>query len=207
MGTTDPADHYDHLFKFLLVGDAGVGKSSILLRFTDDTFNMDQLATIGVDFKVKIIKVRDSRLKLAIWDTAGQERFRTLTVGYYRGAQAIILVYDVCQRSTFDSLDYWLSEFERYVTNQEAVKMLVANKVDKPTQERLVSREEGEKFAIEHSMLFVETSAVSNEGIDLAFNECANKILDTPSLFNAAGSADNRTLSTEDEGASGGCAC
>eukprot|EP00918_Siedleckia_nematoides_P056987 GHVU01124325.1.p1 GENE.GHVU01124325.1~~GHVU01124325.1.p1 ORF type:complete len:202 (-),score=34.14 GHVU01124325.1:1771-2376(-) len=192
MGTTDPADHYDHLFKFLLVGDAGVGKSSILLRFTDDTFNMDQLATIGVDFKVKIIKVRDSRLKLAIWDTAGQERFRTLTVGYYRGAQAIILVYDVCQRSTFDSLDYWLSEFERYVTNQEAVKMLVANKVDKPTQERLVSREEGEKFAIEHSMLFVETSAVSNEGIDLAFNECANKILDTPSLFNAAGSGEQQ---------------
>ncbi|KFG56091.1 Rab18/RabC-family small GTPase, partial [Toxoplasma gondii MAS] len=87
----EPAS-YDHLLKLLLIGDSGVGKSSILLRFAEDVFNEKQLSTIGVDFKVKAMTVGDMRLKLAIWDTAGQERFRTLTSSYYRGAQGIIMV-------------------------------------------------------------------------------------------------------------------
>ncbi|KAF4739413.1 hypothetical protein FOZ63_031354, partial [Perkinsus olseni] len=105
----DPPN-YDHLFKLLIIGDSGVGKSCLLLRFCDDEFNEKQLATIGVDFKVKYLSLMGKRLKLAIWDTAGQERFRTLTSSYYRGAQGIVLVYDVASRESFENLEYWLEE-------------------------------------------------------------------------------------------------
>mmetsp|Transcript_27052 Transcript_27052/g.55360 ORF Transcript_27052/g.55360 Transcript_27052/m.55360 type:complete len:109 (+) Transcript_27052:293-619(+) len=99
------AGSYDNLFKILLIGDAGVGKSSIMLRFCDDSFDPHLGSTIGVDFKVKMVKLRGKKVKMTIWDTAGQERFRTLTSSYYRGAQGIILVYDVTRKDTFDALD------------------------------------------------------------------------------------------------------
>ncbi|XP_064798034.1 ras-related protein Rab-18-B-like isoform X3 [Oncorhynchus masou masou] len=117
--------------KILIIGESGVGKSSLLLRFTDDTFDPELAATIGVDFKVKTISVDGNRAKLAIWDTAGQERFRTLTPSYYRGAQGVILVYDVTRRDTFTKLDNWLNELETYCTRNDLVKMLVGNKIDK----------------------------------------------------------------------------
>uniref|UniRef100_A0AAQ5X6R6 RAB18A, member RAS oncogene family n=1 Tax=Amphiprion ocellaris TaxID=80972 RepID=A0AAQ5X6R6_AMPOC len=117
--------------KILIIGESGVGKSSLLLRFTDDTFDPEQSATIGVDFKVKTISVDGNKAKLAIWDTAGQERFRTLTPSYYRGAQGVILVYDVTRRETFTKLDNWLNELETYCTRNDLVKMLVGNKIDK----------------------------------------------------------------------------
>ncbi|XP_069007422.1 ras-related protein Rab-18a isoform X1 [Embiotoca jacksoni] len=123
--------------KLLIIGESGVGKSSLLLRFTDDTFDPEQSATIGVDFKVKTISVDGNKAKLAIWDTAGQERFRTLTPSYYRGAQGVILVYDVTRRETFTKLDNWLNELETYCTRNDLVKMLVGNKIDKrPVQRR-----------------------------------------------------------------------
>uniref|UniRef100_A0A0G4FDH7 Ras-related protein Rab-18 n=1 Tax=Chromera velia CCMP2878 TaxID=1169474 RepID=A0A0G4FDH7_9ALVE len=172
---------YDHLFKILLIGDSGVGKSSILLRFTDDEFNPKSLSTIGVDFKVKFMNLRGKRLKLAVWDTAGQERFRTLTSSYYRGAHAIILVYDCCVKESFNNLQTWLEEVRKYATNVDAVKMLVANKVDKAPAE--VTREEGEAFAVDHSTLFIETSAKTRVGIAQAFEEVVQKILDTPELL------------------------
>lgn len=122
---------FDHLFKLLLIGDSGVGKSTFLLRFTSDIFD-DLSPTIGVDFKFKLMILREKRLKLTIWDTAGQERFRTLTSSYYRGAQGIILVYDVTRRETFTNLsDVWLKEVELFSTNQDCIKMLIGNKVDK----------------------------------------------------------------------------
>ncbi|XP_044177686.1 ras-related protein Rab-18-like isoform X2 [Acropora millepora] len=117
--------------KILIVGESGVGKSSLLLRFTDDTFDPDIGATIGVDFKVKTITVDGNKAKLAIWDTAGQERFRTLTPSYYRGAQGVILVYDTSSRETFDKLEEWLTEVEMYSTKKDIIKMLVGNKIDK----------------------------------------------------------------------------
>eukprot|EP00919_Chromeraceae_sp_WS-2016_P058830 GHVR01139804.1.p1 GENE.GHVR01139804.1~~GHVR01139804.1.p1 ORF type:complete len:204 (-),score=37.42 GHVR01139804.1:438-1049(-) len=172
---------YDHLFKILLIGDSGVGKSSILLRFTDDEFNPKSLSTIGVDFKVKYMNLQGKRLKLAVWDTAGQERFRTLTSSYYRGAQAIILVYDCCVRESFENLQVWLEEVRRYATNADAVKMLVGNKIDKSPH--VVSREDGASFAMEHSMLFIETSARTCEGVSQAFEEVVQKVLDTPHLL------------------------
>eukprot|EP00922_Rhytidocystis_sp_ex-Travisia-forbesii_P019962 GHVS01029454.1.p1 GENE.GHVS01029454.1~~GHVS01029454.1.p1 ORF type:complete len:210 (+),score=15.80 GHVS01029454.1:210-839(+) len=207
----DVTRNYDHLFKILIVGESGVGKSSILLRFTDDEFNDKQLSTIGVDFKVKYMSLGGRRLKLAVWDTAGQERFRTLTSSYYRGAQGVILVYDTSNRNTFDHLGSWLEEVRKYSTNADAVKMLVANKID-VEDHREVDRREGEKFAFENCMLFIETSAKTKQGIIHAFEELVQKILDTPSLLSStAPMTVGRQLSgrpgSDTEFSEGGCSC
>ncbi|XP_053121142.1 sperm axonemal maintenance protein CFAP97D1 isoform X3 [Hemicordylus capensis] len=132
---------------------------SLLLRFTDDQFEPYRSPTIGVDFKVKKTVVGDLPVQLAIWDTAGQERFRTLTPSYYRGAQGVILVYDVTRRETFLGLENWLRELEMY-TREKVVKILVGNKIDKPDRE--VDRKEGLQFARKHSMLFIAKSQVDN---------------------------------------------
>jgi len=166
--------------KILVIGQSGVGKSSLLLRFTEDVFDPDQPATIGVDFKVKTVDIDGNLVKLAIWDTAGQERFRTLTPSYYRGAQGAILVYDVTSRASFEKLDPWLGELQQYTTKQNIVKMLVGNKIDK---DRVVSREEGLQFARRHAMLFIEASAKSKEGVQTAFEELVQKIVQTPGLW------------------------
>ncbi|KAG7319942.1 hypothetical protein KOW79_017085 [Hemibagrus wyckioides] len=170
--------------KILIIGESGVGKSSLLLRFTDDTFDPELAATIGVDFKVKTIAVDGNRAKLAIWDTAGQERFRTLTPSYYRGAQGVILVYDVTKRDSFTKLENWLNELETYCTRNDLVKMLVGNKIDKDNRE--VDRNEGLKFARKHSMLFIEASAKTRDGVQCAFEELVEKILQTPGLWESS---------------------
>jgi len=167
--------------KILIIGESGVGKSSLLLRFTDDTFDPEQSATIGVDFKVKTLTVDGNKAKLAIWDTAGQERFRTLTPSYYRGAQGCILVYDVSSKSSFQKLDAWLNELDTFATKQDIIKMLVGNKID--IEGREVSREEGLKFARKHHMLFIEASAKTREGVQCAFEELVEKIIQTPGLW------------------------
>jgi len=167
--------------KVLIIGESGVGKSSLLLRFVDDTFDPEQPATIGVDFKVTTLTVDGNKVKLAIWDTAGQERFRTLTPSYYRGAQGVIFVYDVSNRSSYDRLQHWLTELETYSTKSDVVKMLVANKIDR--EKREVGREEGLKFARKHCMLFIEASAKTREGVQCAFEELVEKVIQTPGLW------------------------
>lgn len=175
---------YDHLFKLLIIGDSGVGKSSILLRFTEDDFEEDQPCTIGVDFKVKMLEFANKKLNLTIWDTAGQEKFRSLTSSYYRGTQGIILVYDVTNRKSFEHLELWLSEIDMYTTNEDVVKLLVGNKVDRPDRE--VSKEEGAEFARSKAMVFIECSAKTRLGIQQTFEELVQKILDTPTLYSKA---------------------
>ncbi|KAM6114686.1 ras-related protein Rab-18-B-like isoform 1-T1 [Phoenicopterus ruber ruber] len=182
--------------KLLLVGDSAVGKSSLLLRFTDGAFEPCLKPTIGVDFKVKKMVVDGHAVQLAIWDTAGQERFRTLTPSYYRGAQGVVLetidmitvrheiystVYDVTRKDTFTGLESWLNELEMYTTKSNTVKMLVGNKTDKPDRE--VERREGLQFARKRSLLFIETSAKTQDGVQHAFEELVIKILQTPGLW------------------------
>uniref|UniRef100_A0A8B9PHK5 small monomeric GTPase n=1 Tax=Apteryx owenii TaxID=8824 RepID=A0A8B9PHK5_APTOW len=167
--------------KLLLVGDSAVGKSSLLLRFTEGAFEPCLKPTIGVDFKVKKMVVDGHAVQLAIWDTAGQERFRTLTPSYYRGAQGVVLVYDVTRKDTFTGLESWLNELEMYTTRSNTVKMLVGNKTDKPDRE--VERREGLQFARKRSLLFIETSAKTQDGVRHAFEELVIKILQTPGLW------------------------
>eukprot|EP00602_Paraphysomonas_sp_CaronLab_P003486 CAMPEP_0185024186 /NCGR_PEP_ID=MMETSP1103-20130426/7157_1 /TAXON_ID=36769 /ORGANISM="Paraphysomonas bandaiensis, Strain Caron Lab Isolate" /LENGTH=210 /DNA_ID=CAMNT_0027557087 /DNA_START=77 /DNA_END=709 /DNA_ORIENTATION=+ len=207
------SESLDHVFKILLIGDAGVGKSSILLQFTDGYFNDNLQSTIGVDFKVKVMDVagpdgRPKRVKVTIWDTAGQERFRTLTSSYYRGAQGIILVYDVTRKETFDSLSMWLQEVEQFSMGggKEVVKLLVGNKVD---QQRVVSREDADEWARSRGMLFMEASAKTKEGISQVFNEVVQKILENPTLLsNTRPAKPGRTqLDGKPSGGSAGGGC
>ncbi|KAG8690179.1 hypothetical protein FRC08_010614 [Ceratobasidium sp. 394] len=169
--------------KILLIGNSSVGKSSILLRFSDETWlsEDESSATIGVDFRVTKMDVRGKKVKLSIWDTAGQERFRTITSSYYRGAQGIILVYDVANRESFEALPRWFSELETYVS-PSVVKIVVGNKVDKEFS-RQVSTEEGRAFAERMGTLFVESSAKTKVGVQDTFRELVEKIVDTPELW------------------------
>ncbi|QDZ26010.1 small rab-related GTPase [Chloropicon primus] len=198
---------FDHLFKILLVGDSGVGKSSILMRFTTEDCFEDMSPTIGVDFKLKMLDLDGKRLKLTIWDTAGQERFRTLTSSYYRGAQGIIFAYDVCRKETFRSLqELWMNEVDMYSTIPDAIKMVVGNKVD--LQDRQVTKEEGKNFARQHGCLFIETSAKENIKIAQCFEELVRKMLETPQLvedYNSASKGIN--LRQEREASEGGGCC
>ncbi|CAO3618944.1 unnamed protein product [Mucor hiemalis] len=197
--------------KLLLIGNSNVGKSSLLLRFTDDTFlpQEEVSATIGVDFKVSMMEVNCKMYKLTIWDTAGQERFRTLTSSYYRGAQGVILVYDVSNRDTFDALNTWWNEVNTYCSSPDVVKMIVGNKVDKESS-RVVTYEEGANFARKLSTLFVECSAKTKVGVKQAFEELVEKIIETPSLWqkDAAPSSTVR-MSDDNKAQTGGdyCAC
>eukprot|EP00051_Salpingoeca_urceolata_P000993 m.37787 g.37787 ORF g.37787 m.37787 type:complete len:211 (-) comp11134_c0_seq2:124-756(-) len=172
--------------KFLVIGDSGAGKSSLLMRFIDDVFDEDQGPTIGVDFKSKVIDLRGNKIKLTVWDTAGQERFRTLTASYYRGAHGVILVYDVTRPETFDHVKMWMNEVDVYATNPNIIKMVVGNKIDLQ-QDRVVTTSQGTDFAAENSTLFIECSAKSKQGVKDAFEELTQKVLDTPDLWQKAG--------------------
>ncbi len=165
---------YDYLFKILIIGDSGVGKSAILLRFTEDTFSEHFISTIGVDFKIRTIEHEGKYIKLQIWDTAGQERFRTITSSYYRGAHGIMVVYDVTDPESFDNVKQWLTEIQRY-GSESVTKLLIGNKTDMEHR-RVVSTEAGKQFANLLGMDFIETSAKDTTNIDQAFYKLATII-------------------------------
>ena len=120
---------YDYLFKVLLIGNSGVGKSSLLLRFADDVFNDNFMPTIGVDFKIRTIDVDQKTIKLQIWDTAGQERFKTITSSYYKGAHGIIVTYDITDRESFSKVSEWMSEVDKHAS-ENISRILVGDKKD-----------------------------------------------------------------------------
>ncbi|KAG0205194.1 hypothetical protein BGX33_008031 [Mortierella sp. NVP41] len=194
--------------KLLLIGSSGTGKSSLLMRFVDGVFLApDEIsATIGVDFKVKVIDVEGKKYKLTIWDTAGQERFRTLTSSYYRGAQGVILVYDVSNRDSFNDLQTWFNELDTYCSSKEVVRMIVGNKVDKESS-REVSKQEGQEFARKLQTLFVECSAKTKLGVQQAFDELVQQIIDTPSLWQKQAPANVRLQANAEIQEYSGCAC
>ncbi|CAJ0576159.1 unnamed protein product, partial [Mesorhabditis spiculigera] len=167
---------YDLLFKLLLIGDSGVGKTCILYRFSDDAFNTTFISTIGIDFKIKTIELRGKKIKLQIWDTAGQERFHTITTSYYRGAMGIMIVYDITNARSFENITRWLRNIDEHAS-EDVVRMVIGNKCDMGDR-RQVSKESGEELAARHGVRFLETSAKANINIDTAFYELAEAILD-----------------------------
>jgi len=171
---------YDLLFKLLLIGDSGVGKTCILFRFSDDAFNTTFISTIGIDFKIKTIELKGKKIKLQIWDTAGQERFHTITTSYYRGAMGIMLVYDITNSKSFENIAKWLRNIDEHA-NEDVEKMILGNKCDMD-ENRQVPKDRGEVIAREHGIKFMETSAKNNINIERAFQELAEAILNkTPS--------------------------
>lgn len=167
---------YDHLFKLLIIGDSGVGKSSLLLRFADNTFTGSYITTIGVDFKIKTVDINGERVKLQIWDTAGQERFRTITSTYYRGTHGVIVVYDVTSGDSFANVKRWLHEIDQ---NCDTVsRVLVGNKDDCPDR-KVVLTQDAQRFADQMSIRMFETSAKENKNVEDMFNCITRQVLDS----------------------------
>lgn len=164
---------YDVAFKILIIGDSGVGKSSILLRFDEDKFNNHFLSTIGIDFRSKIITIDETRIKLQLWDTSGQERFKSITNAYYRGASGVIIVYDVDNLESFANIHHWLDSVNLYAS-KNIIKILVANKID---LERKITKDMGVNLARELGMEFFEVSAKDGKQINEIFTNLAKQCL------------------------------
>ncbi|CAG9820180.1 unnamed protein product [Phaedon cochleariae] len=167
-------DDYKFLFKVVLVGNAGVGKTCLVRRFTQGLFPPGQGATIGVDFMIKTVEVGNEKVKLQIWDTAGQERFRSITQSYYRSAHALILVYDISCQPTFDCLTDWLREIEEYASCK-VLRVLVGNKIDR--EDREIPTHVGEEFAERHNMYYLETSAKQSDNVERLFMQIAEDLM------------------------------
>jgi len=165
---------YDYLFKLLLIGDSGVGKSCLLLRFADDTYTESYISTIGVDFKIRTIQLEGKVIKLQIWDTAGQERFRTITSSYYRGAHGIIVVYDVTDQVSFNNVKQWMQEIQRYACDS-VCRLLVGNKCDL-VEKKMVDTTTAKEYAESMGVPFLETSAKNATNVEQAFMTMASEI-------------------------------
>ncbi|KAM3147056.1 hypothetical protein pb186bvf_000772 [Paramecium bursaria] len=166
---------YHFLFKVLLIGNSGVGKSCMLMRYSENQFTNNFYNTIGVDFKTKSIQIGEHNVKLQIWDTAGQDRFRTITCSYYRGAQGIMIVYDITDRESFENVKTWMVEIDKYAS-ESVNRMLIGNKCDM-SERREVSYDEGLELSRQYSIPFYETSAKSSLNIDIAFTHITKNIL------------------------------
>ncbi|CAN6209752.1 unnamed protein product, partial [Urochloa humidicola] len=166
---------YDYLIKLLLIGDSGVGKSCLLLRFSDGSFTTSFITTIGIDFKIRTIELDGKRIKLQIWDTAGQERFRTITTAYYRGAMGILLVYDVTDESSFNNIRNWIRNIEQHASDN-VNKILIGNKADMDESKRAVPTSKGQALADEYGIKFFETSAKTNLNVEQVFFSIARDI-------------------------------
>eukprot|EP00920_Eleutheroschizon_duboscqi_P019109 GHVT01045269.1.p1 GENE.GHVT01045269.1~~GHVT01045269.1.p1 ORF type:complete len:242 (-),score=64.97 GHVT01045269.1:1810-2535(-) len=169
------ADYYDYLYKVVLIGDSGVGKSNLLSRFTRNEFSLESKSTIGVEFATKSVTLLNSKVvKSQIWDTAGQERYRAITSAYYRGAVGALLVYDLSKRSTFENVDRWLKELKEHA-DEHIVVLLVGNKSDL-AHLRAVAENEGAQYAEAEQLAFIETSALEATNVDEAFLQILQEI-------------------------------
>ena len=164
-----------HLYKILLLGDCAVGKSCLLLRYCDDSFQEAHLTTIGLDFRLKTINLKDDRkVKIQIWDTAGEDRFRSITRNYYKGAKGILLIFDVTDKETFTHVRDWIERIHE--ESPEGITIcLVGNKIDM-NESRVISNEEGKKIADEFKIPYFETSAKSNIGVEEVFTYLVKEV-------------------------------
>lgn len=168
--------------KLLMLGDSGVGKSSLLFRWVEDTFNVSLVGTIGVDFKVKRVKIGDDEVHIQVWDTAGQQKFHKITTAYYRGAHGILLVYDVTSQRSLQNISYWMDNIKQHASSKTSVA-LIGNKVDMRestgTRARSISTHDGQKAASDCNVPYFETSAKTGEGVEFAFMSVAHQVIQT----------------------------
>ncbi len=192
---------YDYIFKLVLIGDTCVGKSCILVRFSDDIFNDNYVTTIGVDFRFKTMVVKNKVAKIQIWDTAGQERYRSITTAYYRGAAAIIICCDCTNNESFVNVKNWIEEIGKYTDKDSVDKIVLMNKCDL-VEERCIDKNEINKFEKESGIKVLEVSAKTGEGIDKAFEYVIAKLIDKNEKTN------NNTMTLRGDGfldKQGGC--
>jgi len=165
---------YDYLFKIIIIGNSGVGKSSLLLRFTDRIFEYSHVSTIGVDFKIQTIQLDNKIIKMQIWDTAGNERFRTITTSYYRGSHGVCIVFDLTDKQSFENINSWFTEIEKYASNN-IKKILVGNKCD-ISKDREISYKEANEFANKLNIPYIETSAKDSINVQELFINLAKTL-------------------------------
>jgi len=173
-GVNPSKDPYDCEIKILLLGDGGVGKSSLMLRYTEGEFHKSLMGTAGIDFRKQMLEVDGLKVRMLIWDTAGQEKFRNITKSYYKGAHGIVLVYDVTDQQTLDSVDGWVQSINKECTPDREI-LLVGNKID--LDSRVVSESEGSTLAGRHGANFLETSAKTAHNVESAFIEIATNVV------------------------------
>lgn len=171
MANSYNTNEYDYLFKLLIIGDSGVGKSSLMNRFSDNIFNETFINTIGVDFKIRTINMDGKMIKLQIWDTAGQERFRTIVSSYYRGAHGIMVVFDITNKESFENIPMWCEEIKKYAADS-IKKILIGNKSDFETKRQVVYSE-AKELADSRNMEYIETSAKTALNVEKAFYDLA----------------------------------
>ncbi len=186
--TSEPSN----IFKILTIGESGVGKTCILRRFVENKFLKNHLATIGIDFKTKTLNINDQEIKLKIWDTAGQERFRNITNQYYKGADGIVLVFDVTDEASFEKIKDWMDQILSNTNKDEICLVLLGNKCDVETATRSIKPEQGRELANELNINYFETSALSGYNIKEAFETLTIDIMKKKKI--GSGNNDNIDL-------------
>jgi Ras-related protein Rab-18 len=172
---------HDRVYKFLLLGDPSVGKTCLLMRYTDNNFERNYISTIGLDFRIKTLNYKNKNLKIQVWDTAGQERYLSMTKTYFKGANAILLIYDTTSISSFKNTERWLEHIRNNSENDNLVLILVGNKIDL-SGARQVSSEMGKKLAEKNDIkLFIETSAKDDVNVEKCFNLLIERVFNISS--------------------------
>ena len=167
--------HTDQVFKILMIGDSNVGKSSLLIRFSDNEYYNNYITTVGLDFRTKKINIDNKIIRLEIWDAAGQERFKALTKLYYRNCYGVLLVFDITDEKSFINIKNWINEFDKHCNIPNVSKILIGNKCDLLTEKK-VSDEEIDKLCLKYNLNYIETSAKDNTNVELSFNELGKQI-------------------------------
>ena len=184
------------VYKVLLLGDSSVGKTCFLLRYCDKSFQEAHLSTIGLDYRLKSMTLQnDKNIKLQIWDTAGQDRFRAITKNYYKGANGIILIYDVTNKQSYENVKNWLTQIKEEA-NPNVIIYLAGNKIDVEEEQRVITTEDGQKIADEYKLPFKETSAKNGINVNEIFQELVEKIDETFSKLEVPKGEQKNKLST-----------
>eukprot|EP01006_Ploeotia_vitrea_P033651 TRINITY_DN65601_c0_g2_i1.p1 TRINITY_DN65601_c0_g2~~TRINITY_DN65601_c0_g2_i1.p1 ORF type:complete len:220 (+),score=27.48 TRINITY_DN65601_c0_g2_i1:97-756(+) len=193
---TSICSSYDHIVKMVMIGDAGVGKSSLLLRFSEGIYDPSYISTIGVDFHISTLEHNGKVVKAHIWDTAGQERFKTITRNYYRGADAIIICFDTTDRDSFQNVQNWLTEVNKNCSDDKRERLsllLVGTKADLVVK-KAVSCQEATQFAEAHGLTYVQTSAKNNQAVDDTFQTLVADIVDKREKYNTITQTEKKTV-------------